>query len=67
MECDGECGVGLESLHKTVRVVVRVFAGDGAVKSQTSGVDGSVQVGCGVGSGLVAETTAGSGFVGRRW
>ena len=67
MECDDEWGVELGSLHKTVRVVVRVFAGDGAVKSQTNGVGGCVQVGWGVGSGLVAETTVGSGFVGRRW
>ena len=31
------------------------------------GESGCVQVGRGVGSGLVAETTVGSGFVGRRW
>lgn len=28
---------------------------------------GCVQVGWGVGSGLVAETTVGNGFAGRRW
>lgn len=43
------------------------FAGDGAKKVGQVWTGGCVQVGWGVGSGLVAETTVGSGFVGRRW
>lgn len=55
MECDEWWGVELGSLYKTVRVVVRVFAGDGAVKSQTS-VDwrmcaSGLGIGIGVGGG----------------
>ena len=52
MECDEERGVELGSLHKTVRVVVRVFAGDGAVKSQTNGVGRECASGLGIGIGV---------------
>lgn len=64
MECDGERGVELGSLHKTVREGVRVFVGDGVGKVGQVGESGCVQVGWGVGSGLVVETTVGGGFVG---
>ena len=67
MECDEWWGVELGSLHKTVREEVRVFVGDGVGKVGQVGESGCVQVGRGVGSGLVAETTVGSGFAGRRW
>ena len=67
VECDEWWGVELGSLHKTVRGEVRVLAGDGAGKVGQVGESGCVQVGWGVGSELVAETTVGSGFVGRRW
>lgn len=52
MEYDEERGVELGSLHKTVRVVVRVFAGDGAVKSQTSGDWWMCASGLGIGIGV---------------
>ena len=67
VECDEWWGVELGSLYKTVRGEVRVLAGDGVEKVGQVGESGCVQVGWGVGSGLVAETTVGSGFGGRRW
>ena len=57
----------LVGLYKTVRGEVRVLAGDGVEKVGQVWTGGCVQVGWGVGSGLVAETTVGSGFAGRRW
>ena len=67
VECDEWRGVEVVGLHKTVRGGVRVFVGDGVGKVGQVGESGCVQVGWGVGSGLVAETTVGSGFAGRRW
>ena len=67
VECDEWWGVELVGLYKTVRGEVRVLAGDGVEKVGQVGESGCVQVGWGVGSGLVAETTVGSGFAGRRW
>lgn len=67
VKCDEWWGVELGSLHKTVRGEVRVLAGDGVGKVGQVGAGGCVQVGWGVGSELVAETTVGSGLVGRRW
>ena len=67
VECDEWWDVELVGLYKTVRGEVRVLAGDGWEKVGQVGESGCVQVGWGVGSGLVAETTVGSGFVGRRW
>lgn len=52
MECDEWWGVELVGLHKTVREVVRVLAGDGAVKSQTSGVGRECASGLGSGIGV---------------
>ena len=67
VECDEWWGVELGSLHKTVRGEVRVLRETGWEKVGQVGESGCVQVGWGVGSGLVGETTVGSGFAGRRW
>ena len=67
VECDEWWGVELGSLYKTVREVVRVLWETGWEKVGQVEESGCVQVGWGVGSGLVAETTVGSGFAGRRW
>ena len=67
VECDEWWGVELGGLHKTVRGEVRVLRETGWEKVGQVGESGCVQVGWGVGSGLAAETTVGSGFVGRRW
>ena len=50
VECDEWWGVELGSLYKTVREVVRVFAGDGVVKSRTSW--GERLCASGLGSGI---------------
>ena len=50
MEYDECWGVELGSLYKTVRGEVRVFAGDGAVKSRTSW--GERLCASGLGSGI---------------
>ena len=50
MECDEWWGVELVGLYKTVREVVRVFAGDGVVKSRTSW--GERLCASGLGSGI---------------
>ena len=50
VECDERWGVELGGLHKTVREEVRVFAGDGAVKSRTSW--GERLCASGLGSGI---------------
>ena len=52
VECDEWWGVKLVGLYKTVRVVVRVSVGDGAVKSQTSGVGREYASGSGSGIGV---------------
>ena len=67
VECDEWWGVELGSLHKTVREVVRVLRETGWEKVGQFRESGCVQVGWGVGSELVAETTVGNGFAGRRW
>ena len=50
VECDECWGVELGSLHKTVRGEVRVFAGDGVVKSRTGW--GERLCASGLGSGI---------------
>ena len=52
MECDEWRGVELGSLYKTVREVVRVFAGDGVVKSRTSWGERLCASGSGSGIGV---------------
>lgn len=52
VECDEWWDVELGGLYKTVRLVVRVFAGNGAVKSQTSGVGRECASGLGIGVGF---------------
>lgn len=52
VECDDGWGVELGGLHKTVREVVRVSVGDGAVKSQTSGDWWMCASGLGIGIGV---------------
>ena len=52
MECDEWWGVELGSLYKTVREVVRVFAGDGAVKSRTGWEERLCASGSGSGIGV---------------
>lgn len=52
VKCDEWWGVKLGSLYKTVREVVRVSVGDGAVKSQTSGDWWMCASGLGIGIGV---------------
>ena len=50
VECDGDWGVELVGLYKTVRGEVRVLAGDGVGKSRTSW--GERMCASGLGSGI---------------